>query len=186
MDHLMDSFFSSSTLLLCIAVFFSRILDVSFGTLRMVNVVRGNSLAAMGMGFCETFIWFVIAREALQSASGLAVGAAYAGGYATGTLLGTLISKRITRSRVEAHVITSHHDPSIVEALRQEGYGVTAVELCATRDGEKRYMLLISMDAKDLSRFHGLLETLDEHAFVTVSEMKTSYNGYFRMTGSVK
>lgn len=182
----MDSFFSKSVYLLCLAVFLSRILDVSFGTLRMVNVVRGNSVLAMGMGFCETFVWFIFAREALQSASGLAVGAAYAAGYATGTLIGTVISKRLTRGKVEVQVITSFHESEPVEVIRAAGYGVTAVDIAATHDGERRYLLLLSMDAKKLSGFQELMGRLDPKAFITVTEMKATYNGFFNVPKNVK
>ncbi len=182
----MDTVFSQSTFLLCAAVFLSRILDVSFGTLRMVNVVKGNSALAMGMGFCETFVWFIFAREALQSASGLVVGAAYAGGYATGTLIGTLISKRLARGKVEVQVITGIHEPGLVEAIRAAGYGVTAVDIAATHDGEKRYLLFLTMDAKKLPDFQTLIGRLDGRAFLTVTEMKASYNGFFNVPKNVK
>ena len=174
----MTQFFSGSTLLLCLAVFLSRILDVTFGTLRMVSVVHGKSARAMALGFCETFVWFTVAREALQSASGIVVGVAYASGYATGTLVGTLISKRLHRGKVEIQVVTSIHEPGLVEAIRTAGYGVTAIDVNTAHDGKPRYMLMINVDLRRERDFLDLLSTLDPDAFVIISETKAAYKGY--------
>lgn len=175
----MHQLLEGSVLALCAAVFFSRVLDVTLGTLRTVNVVRGKIPVALGFGFCETFIWFVFAREALQSASGIVVAFAYAGGYATGTAMGMLVSRLITRSKLEIQVITSRHDPAVVEAIRVAGYGVTALDINTTRDGEARYMLLVSLDSRKQTDFQELMKNLDEKAFITVLETKAAYNGYY-------
>ena len=175
----MSQFLSGSTVLLCLTVFLSRILDVCFGTLRMVSVVRGKSARAMALGFCETFLWFTVAREALQSASGIVVGVSYAAGYATGTLVGTLISKRLRRGKVEIQVVTSSREPGLVEAIRAAGYGVTAIDVNTAHDGKPRYMLMTSVDIQKEHAFRELLNTLDQDAFVIVSETMAAYNGYY-------
>ena len=175
----MSQFFSGSTLLLCLTVFFSRILDVSFGTLRMVSVVRGKPARAMALGFCETFVWFTVAREALQSASGIVVGVSYAAGYATGTLVGTLISRAMHRGKVEIQVVTSGRDPALVQAVRAAGYGVTAIDVNAAHDGKPRYMLMTSVDVRKEAAFRQLIQTLDPDAFLIVSETKAAYNGFY-------
>lgn len=175
----MHQLLEGSVLALCAAVFLSRVVDVTLGTLRTVNVVRGKIPVAMAFGFCETFVWFIFAREALQSASGVVVALAYAGGYASGTMIGMLVARLISRSKLEIQVITSHHDPSIVEAIRMAGYGVTALDINTTRDGEARYMLLVSLDSRKQAAFQELMRHLDDKAFITVLETKAAYNGYF-------
>ena len=68
-----------SLIRLCLIVFFCRILDVTFCTVRTIQVVRGNKMLAMLFGFFETFLWFTIVREALQfEGSSLALGFSYA------------------------------------------------------------------------------------------------------------
>ena len=46
-------------LLLCLKIFFVRILDVSMGTLRTVITVKGKTLYASLVGFVEVFIWLL-------------------------------------------------------------------------------------------------------------------------------
>ena len=54
-------------LFLCIKIFLVRIIDVSLGTARTIIMVKGKSLVASLIGFVEVFVWFVIAREALNT-----------------------------------------------------------------------------------------------------------------------
>lgn len=73
--------FSSALALLCVKIFFCRILDVSLSTVRTILSVRGKTLQATAIGFFETLVWFLIVREALASdAGGLALAVSYAGG----------------------------------------------------------------------------------------------------------
>ena len=53
--------------ILCIKIFFVRILDVSLGTLRTMITVKGKMFYASLIGFVEILIWFLIVREALNT-----------------------------------------------------------------------------------------------------------------------
>ena len=45
--------------ILCLKVFFVRIIDVSMGTCRTIVTVKGKKLLASLIGFFEVFIWFI-------------------------------------------------------------------------------------------------------------------------------
>ena len=80
--------------LLCIKIFFARILDVTLGTIRTIHTVKGRTLIAGLIAFVEVFIWFVVVREALNTElDSIWIVVSYSAGYATGTMLGTLVSK---------------------------------------------------------------------------------------------
>lgn len=82
--------------ILCLKVFFARILDVSLGTVRTMVTVKGNRLIASVVGFVEILVWFVIVKEVLNTdENSLWLGISYAGGFATGTYLGAFISENI-------------------------------------------------------------------------------------------
>ena len=53
--------------ILCVKIFFVRILDVSLGTVRMIITVKGNKLVASLIGFFEILVWFLIVKEALNT-----------------------------------------------------------------------------------------------------------------------
>ena len=81
--------------LLCLKIFFVRIIDVSLGTVRTLITVKGRTLLASMVGFIEVFVWFVIVKEALNTTeTSLWIAIAYSLGFATGTYLGCYLSDR--------------------------------------------------------------------------------------------
>ena len=79
--------------LLCLKIFFVRILDVSLGTVRTIVTIKGKTKLASMIGFVEVFIWFVIVKEALNTPeTSIFIAIAYAAGYASGTAIGSIIS----------------------------------------------------------------------------------------------
>ncbi len=169
-----------ATLILCIEIFFCRIIDVSLGTLRTIIVVKGRSALAALVGFFEVFIWFLIAREALRNATGIWVAFAYAGGFAAGTFCGSLISKRFIRDVVELQVVTSGAEPEIVSKIRRAGYAVTVLDVKASEFGGDKYLLIMEIDAKLLHEVKALLKELDPNAFIVVHETKKVYDGFIK------
>ena len=86
-------------LVLCLTVFFGRIIDVTLGTIRTLLTVKGKRLVAAGISFIEVTIWFLVVKEALNTgANSLWIVFSYAGGYAIGTYLGGFISNKIIKS----------------------------------------------------------------------------------------
>ena len=72
--------------ILCVKIFFVRILDVSLGTVRMIITVKGNKLVASLIGFFEILVWFLIVKEALNTTeTSIFIALSYSLGYATGT-----------------------------------------------------------------------------------------------------
>lgn len=89
-------------LFLCIKIFLVRIIDVSLGTARTIIMVKGKSLVASLIGFVEVFVWFVIAREALNTTeSSLLIAFSYSLGFATGTYIGSIFLINILKVYLE-------------------------------------------------------------------------------------
>ena len=62
--------FTKDVLILCLKIFFSRILDVSLGTLCTIFTVKGKSKTASLIGFVQIMIWFLAVRTAFNSDQG--------------------------------------------------------------------------------------------------------------------
>ena len=74
--------------LICLKIFAARIVDVTLGTIRTITLVQGKTLKATFLAFFEVFIWFVIAREALNiELDSIVIPISYASGYALGTYI---------------------------------------------------------------------------------------------------
>ena len=87
-----------SILLLCIKIFFIRILDVSLGTMRMILIVKEKKFRASIIGFIEVAVWFTVVKQALSTAdTSLWIIIAYSGGFATGTYIGSFISGNLSK-----------------------------------------------------------------------------------------
>ena len=108
-----------ATLILCLKIFFVRILDVSLGTLRTMITVKGKNLYASLIGFFEILVWFLIVKEALNTDNtSIWVAISYALGFATGTYLGGILSSKFISGNLSLQIITNKLE--IVNKLRDK------------------------------------------------------------------
>ena len=165
-----------STLLLCLEIFIARILDVSIGVIRTVELVKDNTIKAVILAFFEVLIWFLIAREALTSTQlNILIAIFYSLGYACGTLIGSYLSKTLIKGTVGVQVITSNINKKNINRIKKEGYGITSLKI----DDNKR-MLFIEVKKKKLSKLLTLINKIDSKSFITVSDTKYVSNGYVK------
>lgn len=168
-----------SLLILCIKIFFVRILDVSLGTFRTIITVKGKSLYASLIGFVEIFVWFIIVREALNTdIDSIWIAISYSLGFATGTYIGSFISNKFIKSNFSFEVITSKHE--LVDLLRNKGYAVTEFNVKGKDDKTDKYMLLLEIGNNSLNTIKNYVKSIDRQAFVIVTETKYVQNGYFK------
>ena len=169
-----------SVFFLCIKIFFARLIDVSLGTFRTINTVKGRDLIAALIGIVEITVWFLVVKEALNTDNNsIFIVISYALGFAVGTYIGGKISKIFIKSNLEVQVILSTKDDNIVNKIRQYGYGVTAIEVKGTKD--IKYMLYIQIKDKSLEKLKKIVRKLDNRAFIVVNETKYVENGYFSL-----
>lgn len=167
-------------LFLCIKIFFVRILDVSLGTIRSIVMIKGNPKLASLIGFIEVFVWFVVVKEALNTdIDSIFIALAYAAGFATGTYIGGVVSDKFIKVKLGLQVILSSKDDLIIKKIRDEGFAVSVVDVKGKNWTDSKYMLFIAIDSNKYEFLKNLIRTLDENAFITVSETKYVHNGYF-------
>lgn len=168
-------------LLLCLKIFCARIIDVTLGTLRMVHTVKGKTLMAGIIAFFEVFIWFNIAREALNTGvNSIWIAIAYAGGYATGTILGTFISNKFINSLISVEVITTKATPENIEKIRLEGFGVSVLDTIDNLSKENSKLLFITLNSRHLDDLKRILKHIDKDAFIVINESKIVQNGFIK------
>ena len=170
-----------SIFFMCIKIFFARLIDVSLGTLRTINTVKGRDLVASLIGLVEITVWFLIVKEALNTDNNsIWIVISYALGFSVGTYIGGKISKRFIKSNLEVQVILSTRDDNIVNKIREEGYGVTAIEVNGSKN--EKYMLYIQIRDQSFEHLKNIIKKLDQKAFIVVNETKYVENGYFNIT----
>ncbi len=167
-------------LLLCVEIFFARLVDVSLGTVRTIFTVKGKDFIAALIGLVEITVWFLVVKEALNTTnSSIWIIVSYALGFSVGTYIGGKISSKFIKSNLEVQVILSNKDDSVVEKIREAGYGVTAIEVKGTKDA--KYMLYIQILDNTLEKLKNLIRKLDNKAFIVINETKYVENGYFNI-----
>ena len=166
--------------LVCIGIFFGRILDVTLGTVRSVLTIKEKTRIAALVGVAEVTIWFFIVREALtMGGNGIAPGLAYAAGFALGTLAGGQIAKRFIKGNVVVQIVINKND-ELVQVIRNAGFGVSVVDVNESDFGGQKYMLFCDIDKSLLEELRYIITKYDESAFIMVSETKHVFNGFIK------
>ena len=167
-------------LFLCLKIFFARLIDVSLGTIRTINTVKGRDYIAALIGIVEITVWFLVVKEALNTEiDSLWITISYALGFSVGTYIGGKISKKFIKSNLEVQVILSNKNDDIVDKIRKAGYGVTAIEVKGVKN--LKYMLYIQIKDNTLEKLKKLIRKLDDKAFIVINETKYVENGYFNV-----
>lgn len=147
-----------------VLVFLLRITDVSIGTFRMIETVRGHRITAACLGFVEAFIFIAAISTVLTGPMNVWQMVGYAGGFACGTLLGMSIERWIARGHLLLRVISRDHAGEVVAALRDAGFGVTVVQ-GEGRDGPRSILFLV-IPRRKFYKAADIIELIDSEAFV--------------------
>lgn len=166
----------------CLYIFFARLIDVSLGTVRTVLLVKGKNMSTAVIAFFEVLIWFLVAREALNTdIDSILIPIFYAGGYATGTLLGSYMSNNFLDGLIGVQVIVKEKSmKKLIKEIRSKGFGVSIVDLKETHEGEKKNMLFIQLNKKSLKQLTHIIRINDPNAFVIINETKYVQNGLIK------
>lgn len=168
-------------LLLCIKIFFARLLDVSLATFRTMVLVKGQKLLPAILGFFEVLVWLMVVEETLKTeVDSLWVPVSYAAGYAIGSLIGTWISNKFVKSMCAVQVITDKNNTKLINAIKKAGYGISIIALKKESKEEKKEMLFIEVNNSSVKSLKSLINKHDKNAFVVVSDSKFVVNGYIK------
>lgn len=172
---------TKDVLILCLKIFFSRILDVSLGTLCTIFTVKGKSKTASLIGFVQIMIWFLAVRTAFNSdQGGILLALFYAGGYAVGTYVGGLLAKKLIKGTATVQIVSSSRDDTLINAIRDAGFAISVVNVNPSQFGGEKYMIFAEIDTKRIDELRSLIYSIDSKAFITIQESKFVYNGFIK------
>ncbi len=110
-------------------VFFSRVLDVSIGTVRTIATVQGRVVMAFVLGLFEVTIWLIVISAVVNTVLDrpwLLV--FYALGFSTGNVAGIMLERKLALGHTVLRVLTGRHAEEITAALRAADFRVTRFE----------------------------------------------------------
>jgi len=166
-----------------IIIVIARIADVSLGTLRIILLSKGYKGLAPIIGFFEVFIWILVAKRIITDVpdtftlSSIIAYTAYALGYALGTYIGIAMDKRLSLGKVLVRVILSKENVNLETILRENKFGLTAVD-ARGKDGQVK-ILFVVINRTELDLAIDLINTHNPGAFFTIESVQTVNAGYF-------
>ncbi len=157
-------------ILLPLAIFFSRILDVTIGTLRIILLSKGNRMYVPILGFFEVLLWLVVMVHVVKSLDHPIYYIAYAGGFAAGNYIGMYIENRLAMGVSMIRVVTALEAHELVIFLRQAGYSVTDVPAQGNR-GEVHILFTVAR-RKEINNIVDIIKRFNPNAFYTIEDVR--------------
>ena len=174
-----ETFAMGSTIWVYLFIFFGKIFEVSFGTLRIVLINRGERTIGSMIAILEISLWLVVASSVLVGfKTDFLKGIVYALAFACGNYIGSWLDELLAFGLSSMQVVM----PDLASAkeaeacLREKGFGITSLDVHGRDDD--RSMLIMTMQRKRLPQAIAILEEHCNGAVVSVSDIKVQRGGY--------
>lgn len=154
-----------------LGIFLARIADVSFATLRLVSVMRGQRMQAWLFGFIEVLIWIFAVSAVLQNLDNPIYALAYALGFATGGIVGITLEERMAMGKQVVRVF-SRQGHEIAAQVREMGFRATAFE--GSGKSGPVTLLYLEVKRKRVPDVVAAARAVDPSCFYVVEDIRSS------------
>jgi uncharacterized protein YebE (UPF0316 family) len=159
-----------SIVVIPILIFLARVVDVTMGTLRIIFISRGIRILAALLGFFEVLIWLLAISQIMKNMGNPVNYIAYAAGFGMGNFVGISLERKLSLGNLMVRVITHRDASRLMDFLRSQQYGVTAIDAQGATGPVKIIFMVVPR-----VRIQGLLETIkgfNPQAFYTVEDVR--------------
>ena len=146
-------------------IFSLRLADQSLGTMRSLLVAKNKPIYAALIGLVESAIWIVAISQVIKDIDDTVLIVAYAAGFAAGTILGSYIERIVGVGNIVVRVFSPANSPSVAEALRENGHGVTVINGEGKDGPVKIYWCVIAR--RKLKSVLKMIEEINPKAYIT-------------------
>lgn len=159
-----------------IVIFCLQVSYVTVLTIRTILTIKGYRYPAAILSAVDVLIYvigFKIVLDNLDKPINLVI---YCVSYGVGILVGMYVEERLALGYVNINVITKEEHRSMVQILRDQGYGVTTWN----GDGLQGQRLIISITTQKKNQYKccKLINEVDQDAFVVTSEQRHYQGGF--------
>jgi len=173
----MSSLTELHPMILALAIFVARILDVSLGTVRTIVVFRGHRLLAAVIGFFEIIIWVIAAGQVLRNLDAWYLIVAYAGGFGAGNYIGIWLEAKLAIGREMVSAISFRADGGLAKLLRERGFRAIDVDADMGRGPPVDLVITVTRRRRVPELLHTILEA-DPEAQYSISDIKMVHQGF--------
>lgn len=164
-----------SLVIIPLLIFSARVVDVTFGTLRIIFISRGMKFFAPVVGFFEILIWLVAIGQIFQDSGSIVNMLAYASGFAVGNYVGIVVEERMAMGFNIIRIITQHDAANLISAFNAKGFGVTVVDGDGKRGAVKLIFLVVKR--KDVVTAVEMMQRFNPNAFYTIADVRSAKGG---------
>jgi uncharacterized protein YebE (UPF0316 family) len=173
----MSSIAELHPVIMTLAIFFARILDVSLGTVRTIVVFRGRRMLAALIGFFEIVIWVLAAGQVLKNLDAWYLIVAYAGGFGAGNYLGIWLESKLAIGREMVSAISFRPDGGLARQLRERGFRAIDVDADMGRGTSVDLVITVTRRRRVPELLQTILEA-DPEAQYSISDIKMVHEGF--------
>ena len=87
----------------------------------------------------------------------------------------------MTNSGENVTIITKKENDILINTLRNNGFGISIIDLKNDFDNVKKQMLVIEVDKRYLKKLIKIVKSIDKDAFISISETKQIENGVLKI-----
>jgi uncharacterized protein YebE (UPF0316 family) len=160
-----------------VLVFAAELCVVTFSTVRIICLGRGQKVLAAGIGFFEVSIWLFAIGQIMQNLSDVGCYLGFAGGFTAGNFLGVLVEQRLGLGTLVVRVITPREAGALVERLRAAHYGATCLE--GQGAAGPVTVVLTVIPRKELAGVVAIIKAFDAGCFYSVDDLQSAEAGVF-------
>lgn len=173
----MDALADLNPVILALAIFVARIMDVSLGTVRTIVVFRGHRALAAVIGFFEIIIWVLAAGQVLKNLDAWYLIVAYAGGFGAGNYIGIWLEAKLAIGREMVSAISYRADGGLARLLRERGFRAIDVDADMGRGPAVDLVITVTQRRRVPELLRTILEA-DPEAQYSVSDTKMVHEGF--------
>lgn len=174
-------FLQHPSIWLYLFIFFGKILEVAVSTVRLVLINRGERLKGSITGFFEVSLWIVVTGTVLVGfQEDLLRCVIFAIAFAIGNYVGSWLEGKLAfgLSSIQVIVNKDEHADTLVQELRDNGFGVTIME--GEGKAGTREILLLHLKRKRIPAAMALIKARLDNALVTVNDVRVINGGFIK------
>ena len=172
-------FLTGNSIWVYFIIFFGKIIEVTFATLRIVLINRGERTKGAFVALIEVLLWIFVTGSVLVGFQENPLKAVvFSVAFAIGNWLGSWLENKIALGLSEIKIITSEDPSCLLKTLRDNDLAVTVVE-GEGRNGH-RFMLEIFLKRARINATVKLINDCLENCMITLSDVKVLKGGYIR------
>lgn len=166
-----------------LAIFILRSLDQTASTFRTLVTSQGRRALAWALGLAQAFLFLLAFSGLLAELDQPLSILAFAAGYGTGTFLGITIDRWIAPGHSILRVVSTGKGAALVQALRQQGRGVT--EMAGRGLAGTVTVILCAIPRRRVEPARRALLAIDPEAFITVEDIRVLHGGWLAQQAQI-